>query len=102
MESQVRINIESRKPFADGQEFDGVGAYEALAGTVDFAIDPHDPSNETVNDLELAPRNDEATARAKAPPRPLPIRAICLTSAWRCSKRASIPRRASAKTRRIT
>ena len=59
MESQVRINVESRMPFADGQEFDGVGAYEALVGTVDFAIDPADLSNETVTDLKLAPRNDD-------------------------------------------
>ncbi|MCH7624604.1 MAG: hypothetical protein IIC83_01640, partial [Chloroflexi bacterium] len=59
MDSQVRINVESRIPFADGREFDGVGAYEALVGTVDFAIDPDDPSNETVTDLKLAPRNDE-------------------------------------------
>ena len=59
MDTQVRIKIDSREPFADGQEFERVGAYEALVGTVDFAIDPDDVSNETVTDLELAPRNDE-------------------------------------------
>ena len=59
MDTQVRINVESREPFADGQEFERVGAYEALVGTVDFAIDSDDVSNETVTDLKLAPRNDE-------------------------------------------
>ncbi len=53
----TRIEIESRQPFADGREFDNVGPYERLTGRAYFAIDPGDPANARIVDLELAPRN---------------------------------------------
>ena len=51
------MEINSRRPFADGKSFGDVGAYEQLDGTVQFAVDPDNPANETIADLELAPRN---------------------------------------------
>lgn len=57
MDSQVRLNITMREPFADGMEFGDAGPYERIAGQVDFAIDPDDPANESIVDLKLAPRN---------------------------------------------
>ncbi|MCH8827694.1 MAG: hypothetical protein IIB16_12110, partial [Chloroflexi bacterium] len=56
MRSQVRLNIHTPKAFADGMVFGDVGSYEAIEGTVEFAIDPDDPA---ITDLRLAPRNAE-------------------------------------------
>jgi hypothetical protein len=55
----VRIEIESRTPFADGTEFGEVGAYELLTGTLHFAVDPDHAANWRIVDLRYAPRNDE-------------------------------------------
>ena len=57
MRSQVRLNIRSPRPFADGMAFGDVGSYEAIEGSVRFAIDPDDPANADIVDLNLAPRN---------------------------------------------
>ena len=57
MRSQVRLNIHTPKAFADGMVFGDVGSYEAIEGTVEFAIDPDDPANAAITDLKLAPRN---------------------------------------------
>ncbi|MCH8870379.1 MAG: hypothetical protein IIC85_11760, partial [Chloroflexi bacterium] len=57
MRSQVRLNIHTPKAFADGMVFGDVGSYEAIEGTVEFAIDPDDPANAAIVDLKLAPRN---------------------------------------------
>jgi hypothetical protein len=51
------IDIKTRGPYAEGMTFGGVGAYEQLDGTVHFAVDPADPANSLITDLELAPRN---------------------------------------------
>ena len=55
----TKIEVKSRVPFAQGQEFGGVGSYEQLDGTVHFAVDPEHPANETVADLKLAPRDEQ-------------------------------------------
>ena len=55
----TKIEIKSRVPFAQGQEFGDVGSYEQLDGTVHFAVDPEHPANETVADLKLAPRDEQ-------------------------------------------
>ena len=51
------IEIKERSPYAEGMTFGATGAYEQLEGTVYFAIDPVDPANSLITDLELAPRN---------------------------------------------
>ncbi len=53
----TKMEIKSRIPFADGQVFGDAGAYEQLDGTLDFAVDPNNPANETIADLGLAPRD---------------------------------------------
>ncbi len=55
----VRVEILRREPFADAHPFEGVGAYEKLAGRLHFAVDPHHPANRSVVDIELAPRTPE-------------------------------------------
>ncbi len=54
----TRIEIKTREPYLDGRVFDGVGSYERLRGKAYFAVDPKHAANQTVIDLELAPRND--------------------------------------------
>lgn len=53
----TRIEIQSREPYLEGRAFDGVGSYERLRGKAFFAVDPQHAANQTVIDLELAPRN---------------------------------------------
>ena len=57
MNTEVRLHVTRREPFADGMAFGEVGPYERLVGHVLFAIDPHDPANRTIVDLDHAPRN---------------------------------------------
>ena len=52
----VRLEIETRKPLADGREFGDVGGYQQLDGTAHFAVDPGHPLNCTVTDIDLAER----------------------------------------------
>ena len=54
----TRIEIITREPYLEGRPFDGVGSYERLRGKVFFAVDPKHAANQTVIDLDLAPRND--------------------------------------------
>jgi hypothetical protein len=53
----TRLEIATREPYLEARAFDGIGPYERLRGKVFFAVDPANPANETVIDLELAPRN---------------------------------------------
>ena len=53
----TRLEIKARGPYAGGQSFGDVGAYEHLAGTAHFAVNPSHPANLAINDLELAPRD---------------------------------------------
>jgi hypothetical protein len=57
MDTQVRLRIDVREPFADGMAFGDVGPYERLVGRVLFAIDPNDAANRAIVDLDQAPRN---------------------------------------------
>ena len=55
----VRIEIESRTPFAGGAQFGEAGAYELLKGTLHFAVDPDLAANSRITDLRYAPRNGD-------------------------------------------
>jgi hypothetical protein len=55
----VRIEIESRTPFAEGAEFGQVGAYELLKGRLHLEVDPDHERNTRIVDLQYAPRNDK-------------------------------------------
>jgi hypothetical protein len=55
--SKIFLHITRDEIVAGGQAFGTAGAYEKIAGTVEFQIDPNDPRNEVVTDLKLAPRN---------------------------------------------
>jgi len=51
------INIDTRMTAFDGRTFGHVGAYEQLRGTVSGELDPGDPRNAVITDIDLAPRN---------------------------------------------
>src|SRR6478736_1931510 len=53
----TKIVIEKKAPAFEGAGFGAVGAYEQLDGTAYGEIDPRDPLNAIIQDLELAPRN---------------------------------------------
>lgn len=50
-----RVEIILRAPFAGGQAFGDVGAYERVKGRLHYALDPADPANQAIVDLDLAP-----------------------------------------------
>jgi tannase/feruloyl esterase/alpha/beta hydrolase family protein len=53
----VRIEITSREPMNNGQAVGSVGPFELIRGKVHGELDPKDPHNTIIQDLDLAPRN---------------------------------------------
>jgi hypothetical protein len=53
----VKLRIEHRENVLGGKPFGPAGAYEKLAGKVEFALDPTLAINSNIVDLALAPRN---------------------------------------------
>ena len=54
--SVVAIEIRSRVPFVDGREFGTTGPYERIDGILRFAVDPANPANRRIVDLDRAER----------------------------------------------
>ena len=50
------VTITSRAVVAGGHAFGTSGPYEKLIGRIEFALDPKDPHNRHIADLEYAPR----------------------------------------------
>ena len=57
--SVVGFEVARRFPYANGQTFGDVGAYEQIDALVTFAVDPDAAQNRAIVDLELAPRNED-------------------------------------------
>ena len=55
----TELEIGNRSLVLDGKPFGASGAYEKIAGTMRFAVDPQDERNARVTDIALAPRNAE-------------------------------------------
>lgn len=53
----ARFVVEQRRAFAGGMEFGEVGPYERLDGTAHMEVDPDDPLNAVIVNLDRAPRN---------------------------------------------
>ena len=53
----TRIEIVKREPFAAGQGFGSVGAYEKVVGRFHGELDPKNPLDAVIVDLDKAPRN---------------------------------------------
>jgi hypothetical protein len=54
----IALDIRQRVPFAGGKAFGKTGPYEKTVGIARFALDPKNPRNRVIVDLNLAPRNE--------------------------------------------
>jgi hypothetical protein len=52
-----RVEIVTREALASGQAFGASGAYERIKGRLHYAVDPADPANARIVDLQLATRD---------------------------------------------
>ena len=55
----VKLEINRRSLYADGESFGDVVQYEQLDGVAHYAVDPLHPNNDGIVDLELAPRDSQ-------------------------------------------
>ncbi|MDA0206892.1 MAG: alpha/beta hydrolase domain-containing protein [Acidobacteria bacterium] len=62
----VGIDVSERSPVLDGKAFGNVGAYERVIGKAHFAVDPDDPANAIIHDLEFVPRNAQGRVEFSA------------------------------------
>jgi hypothetical protein len=54
---ELRLEITSREPMNNGQPAGAAGSFELIRGKIHGEIDPNDPHNAIIQDLDLAPRN---------------------------------------------
>lgn len=59
----LKLDIISRRPYANGRSFGTVGPYDQIRGTVTFAVDPENRANQDIIDLDLAPRDSDGRVR---------------------------------------
>lgn len=57
--SAATLTINNQSIVANGHAFGPAGAYRKIEGTIAFALDPSDPHNTVITDLQLAPRDAE-------------------------------------------
>src|SRR5689334_15547382 len=53
----MNVSITSRTLLAGGRSFGSTGPYERLVGRIEFAVDPADPHNAEIVDLNYARRD---------------------------------------------
>ena len=63
----VRFVVEQTQPFADGKSWGETGPYERLTGTVYMEVDPNDPRNAVIVNLDGAPRTAAGMVEFSAP-----------------------------------
>jgi hypothetical protein len=63
----VRFVVEQKRAFADGKAFGSAGPYERLDGMAYFEVDPRDPLNAIIVNLDKAPRNARGMVEFSAP-----------------------------------
>ncbi len=63
----VRIVVERTTPYAGGQAFGDAGPFERLDGVVHLEVDPDDPLNAVIVNLDRAPRNGRGLVEFSAP-----------------------------------
>ena len=65
--SLKRLVIERREPYAGGHSWGEAGPYERLVGTAFFEVDPANPHNTIIFNLDKAPRNAHGLVEFSAP-----------------------------------
>jgi hypothetical protein len=63
----VRMIVDQTRPFAGRASFGEVGPYERLDGTAFFEVDPGDPLNAVIVNIDKAPRNARGMVEFSAP-----------------------------------
>jgi Alpha/beta hydrolase domain len=63
----VRFVVEQQQSFASGMEWGTSGAYERLVATASMEVDPRDPLNVGIVNLDKAPRNDRGMVEFSTP-----------------------------------
>ena len=63
----TQLVITERLPFAGGAQFGTVGAYERLKGIALMEVDPRDPLDAVITDLDKAPRNARGMVEFSSP-----------------------------------
>ena len=63
----VRLVVEQTRRIADGRSFGDVGPYERLDGTVYIEVDPRDPLNAGIVNLDKAPKTPRGTVGFSSP-----------------------------------
>ena len=63
----TRVIVERTTPYAGGRAFGAAGTFERLEGTVYMEVDPDDPLNAVVVNLDRAPRNERGLVEYSAP-----------------------------------
>jgi len=63
----TRFAVEERVPFAVGVEWGTAGPYERLKGTAYMEVDPRDPLNAVIVNLDKAPRNVRGMVEFSSP-----------------------------------
>jgi len=63
----VRFVVEQKRPLAEGTTFGSAGGYERLDGTAYFEVDPKDPLNAIIVNLDKAPRNARGMVEFSSP-----------------------------------
>jgi hypothetical protein len=59
--------VEQRRAFAGGMAWGESGPYERLDGTAYMEVDPHDPLNAVIVNLDKAPRNARGMVEFSSP-----------------------------------
>ena len=62
----THIEVESRSDLLDGKPYGLAGGYEKLAGKVHFAVDPANPANRIIVDIDYAPVNADGKVEFSA------------------------------------
>lgn len=63
----ISVEVTDRQPWANGQAFGEVGAYEVLRGTVHYAINPRSAAAQNVTDIRHAPVNTRGLVEYSGP-----------------------------------
>ena len=63
----ARFVVEQTRRIADGKSFGDVGPYERLDGTVYIEVDPRDPLNSGIVNLDKAPRTSKGVVGFSSP-----------------------------------
>src|SRR5262245_41433445 len=62
----VRFEIASQRPALDGQAFGSVGPYVEIRARATIVLNPADPRNAVIADLDRTPRNAQGHVEATA------------------------------------